>query len=230
MFNDKQIEVLNQELDSNRIKTRQKGNINLSYLEGFDIMQTANNIFGFGNWNYSISNLTQVSSEQNQNQNHVICYKAVIKVSIHNKDHTKDISREDVGFGTGIAKTLADANEGAAKEAVTDAIKRTLRSFGNQFGNSLYGKPKSNTNNQSSNYQPPQNYNNSANNTQQQSPYQHQQDFSQLTNLGLTVMQQGENLIVVGENVFENKEAIKQYGFRWDGYNKNWYMPLRQVA
>ena len=71
MFNDKQIEVLNQELDSNRIKTRQKGNINLSYLEGFDIMQTANNIFGFGNWNYSISNLTQVSSEQNQKQNHL---------------------------------------------------------------------------------------------------------------------------------------------------------------
>lgn len=226
MFNEKQIEVLNQELDSNRIKTRQKGNINLSYLEGFDIMQTANNIFGFGNWSYSISNLTQVSSEQNQNQNYVICYKAVVKVSIHNKEHTKDISREDVGFGTGIAKTLADANEGGAKEAVTDAIKRALRSFGNQFGNSLYGKPKSNTNN----YQPPQNYNNSANNTQQQSPYQHQQDFSQLTNLGLTVMQQGENLIVVGENVFENKEAIKQYGFRWDGYNKNWYMPLRQVA
>ncbi|MCB4748208.1 MAG: RAD52 family DNA repair protein, partial [Sulfurovum sp.] len=46
-------------------------------------------------------------------------------------------SREDVGFGTGIAKTLADAHEGGAKEAATDALKRSLRSFGNQFGNSL---------------------------------------------------------------------------------------------
>ena len=63
-----------------------------------------------------------------------------------------------------------------------------------------------------------------------QSAYQHQQDFSQLTNLGLTVMQQGENLVVIGENVFENKEIIKQNGFRWDGQSKSWYMQLRQAA
>ncbi|MCB4743914.1 MAG: RAD52 family DNA repair protein [Sulfurovum sp.] len=56
--------------------------------------------------------------------------------------HTEDVSREDVGFGTGIAKTLADAHEGGAKEAATDALKRSLRSFGNQFGNSLYDKSR----------------------------------------------------------------------------------------
>ena len=73
MFNQKQIEVLNQELDSNRIKTRSKGNINLSYLEGFDILETANRVFGFGNWDYAISKLESVSSELNHNQNHIIC-------------------------------------------------------------------------------------------------------------------------------------------------------------
>ncbi len=236
MFNEKQIQVLNQELESSRIKSRSKGNVTLSYLEGHDILETANKVFGFGNWDYTISKLEQVSSEVNQNQNNVICYKAVVQVLVHNEDHTKDISREDVGFGTGIAKDLASANEGGAKEAVTDAIKRTLRSFGNQFGNSLYGKPKSNQNNQTQNKQQ-QNYNQSANNanqpqqqSQNQAPYQHQQDFSQLTNIGLTVMQQGDTLIVVGENMFENKEVIKQHGFRWDGHNKNWYIPLRQAA
>ena len=50
MFNENQLKVLSQELDFNRIKTREKGNINLSYLEGFDVIETANNIFGFGNW------------------------------------------------------------------------------------------------------------------------------------------------------------------------------------
>ena len=241
MFNEKQIEVLNQELESSRIKSRLKGNISLSYLEGFDILETANRVFGFGNWSYKITDITSVSSEVNQNQNHVICYKVTVQIVVQNEDHTKDISREDVGFGTGIAKTLADANEGGAKEAVTDAIKRTLRSFGNQFGNSLYSKDKNHSNNANHN----QNYQQSANNdhTQQQQshtpnnnnqtyqqPYQHQQDFSQLTDIGLTVMQQGQNLVVVGENVFENKEMIKQNGFRWDGQSKSWYIPLNQAA
>ena len=60
--------------------------------------------------------------------------------------------------------------------------------------------------------------------------YQYQQDFNQLTNLGLTVVQQGDSLIVVGDNVFANKDTIKSNGFRWDGPSKTWYMPLRQAA
>jgi len=243
MFNENQLAILNQELDSSRIKSRQKGNINLSYLEGFDVIATANRIFGFGNWEYSITILENVSQELNHNQNHIICYKAVVQIKVYDETHTTNISREDVGFGTGIAKTLADAHEGGAKESITDAIKRALRSLGNQFGNNLYNKSKNNSNttqhqsyNQNSYQQQPhqnanqQNYQSSHQVQQQGQPYQHQQDFSQLTNAGLTVMQQGENLVVVGENVFENKEIIKQNGFRWDGANKVWYMPLREAA
>ena len=124
MFSKEQIEILNEELNSNRIKTREKGNINLSYIEGFDVIDTANKVFGFGNWSYLISKLDQVSQELNQNQNNVVCYKAVVQIQIHNTNHTLDVNRQDVGFGTGVAKSLADAHEGAAKEAVTDAIKR----------------------------------------------------------------------------------------------------------
>ena len=199
MFNKEQTKLLHQELASNRIKTRSKGNINLSYLEGFDIIETANRVFGFGNWSYHTVSLESVSSEINQNQNHVICYKAVVKVLVYNEQHTNHISREDVGFGSGIAKTLADAHEGGAKEAITDSIKRAMRSFGNQFGNSLYNKSKNQANTHQNNnqhfQQPQQQYvNNQApqqNQTHQQ-PYQHQQDFSQLTNLGLQVVQQGD--------------------------------------
>lgn len=244
MFNQEQLESLNNPLENHRIKSRSKGNTNLSYLEGFDILDTANRIFGYGNWDYAISKLEQVSQEVNQNQNNVVCYKAVVKVLVHDEQHTKDISREDVGFGTGIAKTLADAHEGAAKEAITDSIKRAMRSFGNQFGNSLYSKDKNHQNNQPQNnnqtYQPrsnnvpqQQNSNYSPNNHQTQNqppqaPYHNQQDFSQLTNLGLIVMQQGENLVVLGENVFANKDTIKANGFRWDGTNKIWWKPIEQ--
>ena len=157
MFNENQLKVLSQELDSSRIKSREKGNISLSYIEGFDVIDTANKVFGFGNWSYSISKLDQVSQEVNQNQNNVVCYKAIVQIQIHNTNHTLDVNRQDVGFGTGVAKSLADAHEGAAKEAVTDAIKRAMRSFGNQFGNSLYDKTR-NHQNQDLPYQQP-NYN-----------------------------------------------------------------------
>ena len=111
MFVDKQMQVLKYEIEPSRIKSRTKGNINLSYLEGFDLIETANKIFGHGNWSYSITSLDQVSQETNSNQNVVICYKAVVKLTVYSLDHSKHISKEDVGFGTGIAKMLADAHD-----------------------------------------------------------------------------------------------------------------------
>ena len=228
MFNDKQNQVLAYELDSSRIKSRSKGNITLSYLEGFDIIETANKIFGYGNWDYTISKLEQVSQEVNANQNNVICYKAVVNVVVHDIQHSKHVSREDVGFGSGIAKTLADAHEGAAKEAVTDAIKRTLRSFGNQFGNSLYSKSRQPQSNQqpAQLQQPQQQYNQTPNNQQVQNNTP--QDYSSLYNIGLTIMEQGQNLVVIGDDIFAKKDSIKACGFRWDGATKMWYKPLEQ--
>ena len=221
MFNNDQLKILNAELDSSRIKTRDKGNIKLLYLEGHDVINTANNIFGYGNWSYSVSTLEMVSQELNQNQNNVICYKAIVKIDVYNQDHTLKISREDVGFGTGIAKTLADAHEGSAKEAITDGIKRSFKSYGNQLGLSLYAKDKNNTpqyNNQ--NYQP-----------QQQQAMQNNLplDYAQLYNLGLQVINDNNgNLIVTGENIFANKEIIKQFGFNWDSQNRVWFKPINQ--
>lgn len=230
MFNDKQLETLKQEIASNRIKTREKGNIQLSYLEGFDVIETANRIFGFGNWSYNVTSLEQVSQEKNQNQNNIVCYKAIVKVLVHNEEHTKSVIREDVGFGSGIAKTLADSFEGGAKEAVTDGLKRCLKSFGNQLGLSLYDKTKNHNNNKqqannTQNYLQPQ-YKSQNQPTQNNIP----QDYSQLTNIGLAVVQQGQNLIVTGTNIFANKDIIKKYGFRWDGANKLWYKVLENMV
>ena len=176
MFNENQLASLNQELDSSRIKSREKGNVSLSYIEGFDVIDTANSIFGYGNWSYLISKLEQVSQEQNHNQNFVVCYKAIVKLIVKDENHTKSISRQDVGFGTGVSKTLADAHENAGKESVTDALKRAMRSFGNQFGNSLYDKTRNhNSSTIVSSYQENQNYNS----TSQNSPTTRNQRVSQ---------------------------------------------------
>jgi len=230
MFNDKTNQVLGYELESSRIKSRQKGSITLSYLEGFDIIETANRVFGFGNWDYS-TKLESVSQEINQNQNHIICYKAIVTVVIHDSSHTKQVSREDVGFGTGIAKTLADAHEGGAKEAVTDAIKRCFRSFGNQFGNSLYDKSRQQ--NQQQTYQQPvqiqhtqPQYNQSPNN---QSSYS-VQEYTSILNLGLQILEQGDNLVIVGDRniIFNSKDTIKACSFRWNNETKSWVKPKYQ--
>ena len=225
MFNDKQNQVLAYEIDSSRIKSRQKGNITLSYLEGFDVIETANKIFGYGNWNYSITKLEQVSQEVNQNQNNVICYKAIVKVVVNDMQHAKFVSREDVGFGTGIAKTLADAHENGAKESVTDSLKRCFKSFGNQYGLSLYDKSKQHKNQQQPSAQIPNNQPApSQPQVQQQSP-QAQYEFTSLYNLGLQVLEQGNNFVVVGEDIFNKKDSIKACGFFWSSSRRVWYMP-----
>ena len=237
MFNDQQTKALSSELSADRIKVRDKANIKLSYLEGFDIIDTANNIFGFGGWAYTISSLEQVSQEVNANQNVVVCYKAIVKVDVYDIDHSTMISRQDVGFGTGVARNLADAHENSAKEAVTDALKRSLRSFGNQFGNSLYDKSRSVAQNAPSNM-PSQNLvaNQNANSRQNQAMLQNQMsnqtmdDVQSLRNLGLDIVEQNGFLLVRGNNIFAKKDTIKALGFRWDSKTKQWYKQLSNAA
>ncbi|CAK00077.1 hypothetical protein with COG5055 domain [Helicobacter acinonychis str. Sheeba] len=67
-------------------------------------------------------------------------YKTIVKVQVFSPNRNVSITRQDIGFGTSVARNLADAHENAAKETVADALKRSLRTFGNQFGNSLYNK------------------------------------------------------------------------------------------
>ena len=244
MFNDQQVKALSSELSKDRIKVRDKANIKLSYLEGFDIIDTANSIFGFGGWAYTISSLEQVSQEVNSNQNVVVCYKAIVKVDVYDIDHSTMISRQDVGFGTGVARNLADAHENSAKEAVTDALKRSLRSFGNQFGNSLYDKSKSVAQNAPSNIpNAPANQNAGFGQNQailNQAPSQAMTNqapndqvmgnIQSLRNMGLDVVEQNGFLLVRGNNIFAKKDTIKALGFRWDSKTKQWYKQLSNAA
>lgn len=70
---DKKNYILNQETHSSRIKTRDKGNISLSYIERKSLcnkqqIKYLDLVTGL----ILISKLEHVSQEQNQNQNHVI--------------------------------------------------------------------------------------------------------------------------------------------------------------
>lgn len=138
MFTEKQNKLLQQDLDRARVASRSQSGMSLSYLEGYDVIDTANQIFGFDGWSYVVTKLEKVSETKNAKGNAVIAYIAQVKVSVNAGGDM--VIKEDVGFGNGISKDIGGAYESATKEAVTDALKRALRSLGNQFGNALYDK------------------------------------------------------------------------------------------
>ena len=238
MFSENQLKALSYNLDDSRVKTIDKAGMSFKYLETYDVINVANTIFNYM-WDYTITRLEEVARETNQNGNHVITFSAIVKVRIYDAQRNF-IEREDTGVGTGTARTVGDAIDNASKSAVSDSLKRSLRSFGGQFGNDLYSKtPTTNYSQQQpqqiaqqQSYQQPPQYNQPPNNQQTQQVQQshNPNDFSSLYSIGLTIMEQGQNLVVVGDDIFSKKDSIKACGFRWDGATKMWYKPLEQQA
>lgn len=142
-FSDDQIKQLEAGLDPSAISDRKQGGVKLSYLEGYYVIDQANRIFGYDGWDYYVSKLSIESEEETtigaaKKPGHLISATAVVEVYARAGDAT--VTRQDVGFGSASRTTKADCIEMAMKEAVTDGLKRALRSFGNQFGNCLYDK------------------------------------------------------------------------------------------
>lgn len=109
------------------------------YLEGWHVINEANRIFGFDGWSYQIINLSMCAEPyQNEKGNSIVSYICTLSVTV------LGVTRQDVGYGSGASKQIGDAHESASKEAVTDALKRALRTFGNQFGLALYDKKRTN--------------------------------------------------------------------------------------
>lgn len=109
------------------------------YIEGWHAIAEANRIFGHGGWSYTITSLSKDAldkADKNGKPQWQAAYTCVVRVQVG------DVVREDVGFGSGFAAQVGDAIEGATKEAVTDALKRALRTFGWPFGLALYDKSR----------------------------------------------------------------------------------------
>ena len=132
-FTKEQIEQLNQPIDPKVVSYREKGNIQLAYLESWYVINEANRIFGFDGWQSETVQLDCVQSDD-----FCVTYIAKVRVTIN------DVIREGVGAGHGKGErvNLGDKHESAVKEAESDARKRALMQFGNQFGLSLYDAKK----------------------------------------------------------------------------------------
>ncbi|WWC61378.1 uncharacterized protein I303_103960 [Kwoniella dejecticola CBS 10117] len=108
----------------------------LSYIEGWKVINLANDVFGFNGWSSSIVSLKTDYLDEKEGGRTSINVTAIIRITL--ADGT---FHEDVGCGQGEnLRGKSAALDKAQKEAVTDATKRALRTFGNMLGNCLYDK------------------------------------------------------------------------------------------
>ena len=131
--------ALGQPLDPALVSQRKgRAGRTYDYLEGHVVIDQANRIFGFGGWGYemvgdvTLREIENVDTKTGEvKRTHV--YSAPVRVTVPGAP-----PRTDIGFNA-VAEDNADGHETAIKGAVTDGMKRALRSFGVQFGNGFYG-------------------------------------------------------------------------------------------
>ena len=132
--------ALGQPLDPALISQRKgRAGRTFSYIEGHVAISEANRVFGFGGWGYEL--VADVTLREIENVDpytgevkRVRAYSAPVRVTVPGAP-----PRTDVGFHA-VTEETAEGHETALKGAVTDGLKRALRSFGNRFGNGLYGE------------------------------------------------------------------------------------------
>jgi len=226
-FNDRQQKLLNYPLDGSRVKTLEKAGRKFSYLPTFDIINTLNLIFGYDGWETQVKRLDMISSTTNQNGNFVVTFSAIIRLKVWDTAHKHYIVREDNGVSVSVAKSIGEAMETASKASISDAIKRSAKSFGNALGNPLYDPQQrdvdySNSNQLRGNQQ----------HVQETPQIQHQTNTSDnLASLGLVVVEQNGELVVTGGDTFTYKAEIKNAGYFWNGNSRKWSKPIvSQVA
>ena len=130
---------LGEPLDEGLVSHRKgRGNRSYAYLEGRTAIEQANRIFGYGGWGYELVGEVVLREGESVDQQTGEAkpwraYSATVRVSVPGSP-----ARADTGFQA-VADETVEGHETASKGAVTDALKRALRSYGDQFGNGLYG-------------------------------------------------------------------------------------------
>lgn len=141
-FLPEQIDELTKPLDRSKVKAREQGGRQVSYIEAYHAENEANRIFGFDAWDRE-TDLVLIGEPREVNGKWRVGYRAKVRITVRTPAGGVVI-REGCGFGSGIDKDVDQAHESALKEAESDAEKRALKTFGNPFGQALYDKTQSN--------------------------------------------------------------------------------------
>ncbi|XP_059969996.1 DNA repair protein RAD52 homolog isoform X6 [Mesoplodon densirostris] len=148
--------ALRQRLGPEYISSRMAGGgQKVCYIEGHRVINLANEMFGYNGWAHSITQQNVDFVDLNNGKFYVgVCAFVRVQLKVRVMEGTcclqargrweseQDGSyHEDVGYGVSEGlKSKALSLEKARKEAVTDGLKRALRSFGNALGNCILDK------------------------------------------------------------------------------------------
>ncbi len=138
----KQYEQLNAKLSPQVVSQRKQGGRQVSYVEGHYVIRRANEIFGFENWTWEPVEMRLICDREYKGKEKtgwLVGYICKVEVTIYLDGEVRKTS--NWGYGEGIEyNNYGQAHESAVKEAATDAMKRALIKYGDQFGLALYGK------------------------------------------------------------------------------------------
>jgi DNA recombination protein Rad52 len=148
MFTESQLKTLQDPLDPANVKPRKGPNgKTVSYVEGWQVIEEANHIFGFGNWSRetvvveALHDPVLITDPDSPEKGKVVsAFFAKVRITVWSEDGKRSVVREGCGAARGFAKTAGEAVEQAIKSAETDATKRALVTFGNAFGLALYDR------------------------------------------------------------------------------------------
>lgn len=118
-----------------------------SHLSQQDVVAHLIRVFGFGNFDTEILDLSLLYEDRQPNDKkpgafkYEVAYKAMVRLTIRNVDGEIVATYEDVSTGTAKGQpSRGDAHDLSAKSAVSLAKKRAAINLGDQFGLSLYNK------------------------------------------------------------------------------------------
>jgi DNA repair and recombination protein RAD52 len=138
-FTPEQVAALQAPLSRSHVRQRSQAGRNLSYLEGWKVIEEANRIFGFDAWDRETLDLRELGEPRQVGDKWRVAYMARVRITVRSAG-TLAIRRDGCGYGSGIDRDLGTAHESAIKEAETDSMKRALMTFGYPFGLALYDK------------------------------------------------------------------------------------------
>jgi DNA repair and recombination protein RAD52 len=117
------------------LRFRSNGPAQVAYLEGWTVIEMANEIFGYDGWSSEVKKMDADYIDTSQGMTSV-GVTSVVRITLRDGTY-----REDVGCGAAEnVRGKGKAVEQAKKSAITDALKRAFRQFGNALGNCCYDK------------------------------------------------------------------------------------------
>lgn len=137
-FSERQVSALSEELDQAKVKACHQGDVETCPVDYIWVIQQANRIFGYGNWDRRIEDGSLVhecvSEEESEEPVYHFFYTVKVQIVVQPQSDCESSVREAVGVGCGSHADPGRAYELAVKRAEVDGTTKALETYGPQFG------------------------------------------------------------------------------------------------